>query len=238
MSQRLAIVTGTSSGIGAAVARLLLEHGWEVIGIARREARFGDGYRHMALDLADAQAAAQAIERECGTRLAERAWERVGLVNNAAVAIPGRIESVDALELPRALTVNVAMPLWLMGFVLKRRPRGAEVRVLNVSSGAAHRGVPGLAAYCASKAALRIAGMAVAAEVEEALAIYAYEPGVVDTDMQREAREQAPDEFPSAALFRQYHAEGRLAAPDLPAADIVKFLESERAERFTEGRRS
>jgi len=238
MSQRLAIVTGTSSGIGAAVARLLLEHGWEVIGIARREARFGDGYRHMVLDLADAEAAAQAIERECGTRLAERAWERVGLVNNAAVAIPGRIESVDALELSRALTVNVAMPLWLMGFVLKRRPRGAEVRVLNVSSGAAHRGVPGLAAYCASKAALRIAGMAVAAEVEEGLAIYAYEPGVVDTDMQREAREQPPEEFPSVTLFRQYHAEGRLAPPDLPAADIVKFLESERAERFTEGRRS
>jgi NAD(P)-dependent dehydrogenase (short-subunit alcohol dehydrogenase family) len=238
MSERLAIVTGTSSGIGAAVARQLLERRWQVMGIARRAVKLGDGYRHLALDLADAAAAASVIERECGARLGERAWERVALVNNAAVALPGRIENVDAVELARTLTVNVAMPLWLMGFVLKRRPRGAEVRVLNVSSGAAHRGVPGLAAYCASKAALRIAGMAVAAEVEEALAIYAYEPGVVDTDMQREAREQTPEEFPSVALFRQYHAEGRLAAPDLPAADVVKFLESERAERFTEGRRS
>jgi len=39
-------------------------------------------------------------------------------------------------------------------------------------------------------------------------------------------------------MFRQYHAEGRLAAPELPAADIVEFLESEQAERFTEGRRN
>ena len=238
MSERLAIVTGTSSGIGAAVARQLLERGWQVIGIARRRVKLGDGYRHLALDLADAAAAAPLIERKCGARLAERAWERVGLVNNAAVAIPGRIESVDAVELASAFTLNVAMPLWLTGFVLKRRPRGAELRVLNVSSGAAHRGVPGLAAYCASKAALRMAGIAVAAEVEEGLAIYAYEPGVVDTEMQREARESTPEEFPSVALFQQYHAEGRLAPPDAPAADIVKFLESERAERFTEGRRS
>lgn len=238
MSERLAIVTGTSSGIGAAVARQLLERRWQVIGIARRAVNLGDGYRHLALNLADAAAAASVIERECGARLGERAWERVALVNNAAVALPGRIENVDAVELARTLTINVAMPLWLMGFVLKRRPRGAELRVLNVSSGAAHRAVPGLAAYCASKAALRNAGMAVAAEVEEGLAIYAYEPGLVDTDMQREAREQTPEGFPSVALFRQYHAEGRLAAPDLPAADIVKFLQSERAERFTEGRRS
>ena len=46
------------------------------------------------------------------------------------------------------------------------------------------------------------------------------------------------DEFPSGTLFRQYHAEGRLAPPEAPAADIVEFLESERAERFAEGRRT
>jgi benzil reductase ((S)-benzoin forming) len=112
------------------------------------------------------------------------------------------------------------------------------LRVVNVSSGAAHRAVPGLAAYCASKAALRMAGMVAAAELDDDTAIYSYEPGVVDTEMQRAAREMPLDEFPSGAMFRQYHAEGRLAAPELPAADIVKFLESERAERFVEGRRT
>jgi benzil reductase ((S)-benzoin forming) len=130
------------------------------------------------------------------------------------------------------------MPLWLIGLVARLKPAGTKLRVVNLSSGAAHRAVPGLAAYCASKAALRMAGMVAAAELDGESAIYSYEPGVVDTEMQRAAREMPLDEFPSGAMFRQYHAEGRLAAPELPAADIVEFLESEQAERFTEGRRN
>src|SRR5438874_7514475 len=238
MSDRLALVTGTSSGIGAALARELVAHGWQVIGVARRPVQLPRGYRHLALDLANAGSAAPAIEREFGARLAERNWERLGVVNNAAAAPAGRVEALDAGELARALALNVAMPLWLMGLALRLRPAKTALRILNVSSGAAHRAVPGLAAYCASKAALRLAGMTVAAETEGDIAIYSYEPGVVDTEMQRRAREMPLEAFPSGAMFRQYHAEGRLAPPEAPAADIVKFLESERAERFMEGRRT
>jgi benzil reductase ((S)-benzoin forming) len=237
--ERLALVTGTSSGIGAAIARQLLDRGWQVIGVARRTPRLAAAhYRHLALDLADAAKASAALEREFGARLVERAWERVGLVNNAAVAPAGRTRNVDAVELARAFTLNVAMPLWLIGMLVRRRPGQAQLRVVNISSGAAHRTVAGLAAYCASKAALHMAGACVAAEEEPGLAIYSYQPGVVDTVMQREAREMPLEEFPSGVMFRQYHAEGRLAAPDLPAADVVKFLETERAERFVEGRRT
>jgi hypothetical protein len=61
---------------------------------------------------------------------------------------------------------------------------------------------------------------------------------VVDTEMQRATRETPLEEFPWGTTFRQYHAEGRLVPPELPAADVVKFLESERAERFVESRRT
>src|SRR5204863_8927759 len=63
MSERLALITGTSSGIGAAVARGLLKRGWTVVGIARRKVKFGGHYEHLALDLSDA-AAAKKIENE------------------------------------------------------------------------------------------------------------------------------------------------------------------------------
>jgi len=64
---RLALVTGTSSGIGAAVARQLLEHGWQVVGVARRTPKFpGANYQHLALDLADLSGAAAEIERQMG----------------------------------------------------------------------------------------------------------------------------------------------------------------------------
>ncbi|HSU78559.1 MAG TPA: SDR family NAD(P)-dependent oxidoreductase [Burkholderiales bacterium] len=237
MSDRIALVTGTSSGIGAAVAKELLEHGWQVIGVARRTAKLAGNYRHLALDLAETGTASATIEREVGARLAERAWQRVGLVNNAALAPAGRVQKLDAGELARAYAVNTVMPLWLMGFVLRRRPEGAPVRVVNISSGAAQRPFPGLSIYCSSKAALRMAGMVVAAEVED-VGVFSYEPGVVDTEMQRATREMPLEEFPWGTTFRQYHAEGRLVAPELPAADVVKFLESERTERFVESRRT
>ncbi|HET7364683.1 MAG TPA: SDR family NAD(P)-dependent oxidoreductase [Burkholderiales bacterium] len=236
--ERIALVTGTSSGIGAAVARRLLEGGWQVVGVARRTSNFESGnYRHLALDLAEVERATALIGREFGARLAERAWQRVGLVNNAALAPAGRVQRIEASELARAYALNAVMPLWLMGFVLRRRPDGAQVRVVNISSGAAQRPFPGLATYCSTKAALRMAGMVVAAEVED-VGVFSYEPGVVDTEMQRATRERPLEEFPWGTTFRQYHAEGRLVAPELPAADVVKFLESERTERFVESRRS
>src|SRR3954468_5092832 len=103
-AERFALVTGTSSGIGAAVTRQLLVHGWQVLGIARRAVRLEDDYHHLALDLADASAA-PAIERELGARLRERRWQRIGLVNNAAAAPAGRVQSLKADELAAALAL-------------------------------------------------------------------------------------------------------------------------------------
>ena len=63
MSERLALVTGTSSGIGAAVAKELLSHGWHVVGVARRVPKMGgERYRHLKLDLADVAAATRTID--------------------------------------------------------------------------------------------------------------------------------------------------------------------------------
>ena len=236
MSERRALVTGTSSGIGGAVAKELLSRGWHVLGVARRKAQFNGKYQHLALDLSDVGAATRTIEDQLGARIAEPGWTRVGLVNNAAIGLAGRVQNLDAAELSRSFELNAVMPLWLMGFVIKRAK--APVRVVNLSSGAAVRAFPGLAAYCASKAALRMAGMAVSAEVEKDLNILSYAPGVVDTEMQLATRSKSLEEFPWVETFRRFHAEGRLVSPELPAADIVKFLEADGGERFVEARLS
>jgi benzil reductase ((S)-benzoin forming) len=236
MSERLALVTGTSSGIGAAVAKELLQRGWQVVGVARRAAKIDHAaYKHLTADLSDVTSATRTIERDFGRRLDEGAWQRVGLVNNAAIGLAGRVQRLDAEELLRSYALNAVMPLWLMGFFVRRAK--APVRVVNVSSGAALRPFPGLAAYCASKAALRMAGMSVAEEVESNLHILSYAPGVVDTEMQLATRSKSLEEFPWGETFRRFHAEGKLVSPELPAADIVKFLEADGGERFVEARR-
>ena len=244
---RLALVTGTTSGIGAALAKQLLQRGWEVAGVARRKPTLENPrYHHLAVDLGDVPMAVKSIESKLGPLLGERAWQRVGLVNNAASAsLLGPVQRLDAHELVRLYAINVAIPTWLMGFVVRNSHRGAMIRIVNLSSGAAVRAFPGLAAYCGGKAALRMAGMAFAAELESPLrstatpdvAILSYEPGVVDTEMQLATRSKSQEEFPWVETFRGFAAQGALVAPEIPAAEIVEFLEADGRAHFIERRR-
>ena len=244
-STRIAIVTGTSSGIGAAVASQLLAAGWTVVGIARRDATEQARYRHLSLDLGDLDRASRVIEDEAGPLLHGN-WERVALVNNAArTGALGPLQDVPLADLQATCTVNLAAPLWLMGFVVRHAPADAAVRIVNVSSGAAVQPIPGLSGYCASKAALRMAGMVFAQELEAApstsapardVAILSYEPGVVDTEMQVGARSYSERDFPWVGTFRGFKDDGMLVPADAPAAEIVAFVQSNRASRFEERR--
>jgi NADP-dependent 3-hydroxy acid dehydrogenase YdfG len=96
IDRRIVLVTGTSSGIGAAVARLALERGWTVCGVARRPAQIEhDRYEHVALDLGQVGELDVALGPRLRSRLSE-APSRVGLVNNAAsLDLLGRVEDID-----------------------------------------------------------------------------------------------------------------------------------------------
>ena len=102
---------------------------------------------------------------------------------------------------------------------------------------------PGITAYAGSKAALRIVGMGLGAErtspsvhAHANVAIISYEPGVVDSEMQRLARSQPPETLPCVEVFRRLATEGRLVAPSAPAAEIVQLLEGEDLRGFNERR--
>ena len=245
MPSRLAFVTGTSSGIGSALLGGLLSGGWHVIGASRRTpARAHEAYEHLEIDLAD-PAMAPAVEQRLVERLRERPWSRIGLVNNAAHAgAPGPLERASLADTARAHAVNVAAPMWLMGLFVRLTPRDTPLRIVNVSSGAARQVVPGLAAYCSSKAALRMAGMVLAAELQSRqrntpaprdTAILSYEPGVVETPMQQAARGASRDEFPWVDLFLGFKEQGIVVEPERPAAEILAFLEGS-APVFSERR--
>jgi benzil reductase ((S)-benzoin forming) len=240
-------VTGTSSGIGAAVASHLLEAEWTVIGVARRPGPIEHPrYRHVAVDLSNFGSALPSLDAAIGDALGAREWRRVGLVNNAALGGSlGPVERIDAGDFQRILAVNVVAATHLMGLFVARTPVRAALRIVNVSSGAAVRPFPGLAAYAASKAAMRMAGMVLAAELESAqrnsgrpddVAIVSYEPGAVDTAMQSGARALSNDEFPWVGLFHDFAARGMLVSPDQPAAEIVRLLESGSRPAFSEER--
>ena len=247
MPDRIAIVTGTSSGIGAAVAGQLLQKGWHVVGIARRGSVLRDPkFRQLTMDLSDVGESPKTIERDVAPMLAEREWSRVGLVNNAATAgDPGPVERIATRDLLGLYALNVVLPMWLMGFAVRHVQPDAALRIVNVSSAAAVHPLPGLGAYGSSKAALRMSGMILGQELDSAerptpapadSAILSYEPGVVDTEMQTGARSHSPKNFPWVGMFVNFKRQGMLVRASVPAGEIVQFLESDRAPRFSEAR--
>lgn len=240
---RLAIVTGTSSGIGEHVARQLLTRGWTVVGMSRRPAPIdAAGYRHVAVDLGDLRALQRIILDDLAPLVADGRWTRIGLVNNgAAIGSLRALEDADPVAFANVLAVNTVAPVALMGMLTRHANAQVPLRIVNVSTGAATAPLPGVGEYGASKAALRLAGMTCAAElsspervggVRRNVGILSYSPGVVDTPMQVSAR--APR--PWNTMFVNFHASGQLVQPDGPAREIVEYLESERADPSGERR--
>ena len=245
-NRRLAIVTGTSSGIGEKVARQLLQPGWEVIGISRRAVAMDTrGYAHCSLDLADVARLTSGLETQVGPRIREEGLSRLALVNNAAdVALLGQVDQLEPTGMLQAYAVNTVAPVLLMGWVLRTAPPRIPVRIVNVSSGAGVEPFPGLGAYGSTKAALRLAGMVLAAELDLRAAgearrdatVWSYEPGVVATAMQEAVRSAPTETVPIVQVFQNLATEGRLRPADAPATEIVSYLEADGYPGFSEQR--
>lgn len=240
----LALITGTSSGIGAALAHELLERGWSVVGMARRAAAIAHpAYRHLVLDLSKVRALTDALDHQLGEVVARPAVTRLALINNAAdVGLLGTIAELDAAALVNVYAVNVAAPIALSGWLLRRGNPSAAFRIVDVSTGAARNPYPGLGAYGGSKAALRLSGMILAEELDDAeqsgapardVAILSYEPGVVDTEMQQDLRETTLEVLPMREYFAELDRDGRLVPPSAPAGEIADFLMEDGVPRYS-----
>jgi NAD(P)-dependent dehydrogenase (short-subunit alcohol dehydrogenase family) len=157
------VVTGASTGIGLAIARVLVGHGVHVFGSVRRRAdadrvrsELGQGFSPLVFDVTDT-AAIQAAVPVVAARLDGRTlW---GLVNNAGIAIGGPLIHQPLDEVRRVLEVNVIGALAatqafapLLG--TDRARTGTPGRIVNISSVAGRMSAPFLGAYAASKRAL------------------------------------------------------------------------------------
>ena len=160
---RSVVVTGASTGIGWATAKLLLTSGFRVFGSVRRQAdaerlrsEFGANFTPLLFDVTD-EAAVLAAARE--VRAALNGETLAGLVNNAGIAVAGPVLELAADEFRRQMDVNVLGPViatQAFGPLLGVDPslKGPKGRIVMVSSVAGKNGNPLMSAYSASKHAI------------------------------------------------------------------------------------
>ena len=188
LSEKVAVVTGASEGLGAALARELDRHGWALVLDARDAARLEESVK----GLARAHPTPGDVTDE-GHRaaLVARAAELGGaslLVNNASTLGASPQPTVADLTpevLEAVFRTNLQAPVELVrGLLPQLRASGGTV--LNISSDASVEGYPGWGAYGASKAALDQVSRVLAAE-EPGVRVYAVDPGDMRTRMHQDA---------------------------------------------------
>ncbi len=190
MTEKCALVTGASSGLGRDIARALAKRGYSLVLVARRVDRLealakelGGTAEVCACDLTDAKARAAVAERYKG---------RVTLlVNNAGLGAFGLFWASDFEAERRMIQTNIEAPHHLMKLFLSDFVARGEGRVLNICSAAAFAPGPRMAAYYATKAYLLRLTEAVSEELRQAnspVTVTAFCPGPIRTEFDKVAQ--------------------------------------------------
>ncbi|MEM7709231.1 MAG: SDR family oxidoreductase [Pseudomonadota bacterium] len=189
---RIALITGASRGIGAATAREMAAAGMRVVLLARDI--------NAIADLAGELGAETALAVPCDVARWHGVAQAVDACNDTfglpdvVVANAGMIEPMapladaDPEAWAQAITVNLTGTYHVIRAVLPAMLARGSGTILTVSSGAAHRALPGWSSYCASKAGAKMLTESIHAEYGDTLRVMGLSPGTVATQMQREIK--------------------------------------------------
>ncbi|OBX57041.1 3-oxoacyl-[acyl-carrier-protein] reductase [Moraxella osloensis] len=230
MTQRIALVTGASRGIGQAIAKRLANEGYLVIGTATSEegaAAVNDYLQELGgagrvLNVQDAEQINQlfdSIEKEFGNVQV--------LVNNAGITQDGLLMRMDDNAWERVLDVNLTSVFRTSKRAIKGMMKARQGRIINITSVVAAMGNAGQTNYTASKAGIEGFTRSLAREIgSRQITVNCVAPGFIDTDMTKDLDEALIQSMLNAVPLV------RLGKPEDIAA-AVNFLASEEAGYIT-----
>jgi len=210
---KIALVTGGSRGIGAAIAKRLAADGASVAitytkgadaaaSVVKEIERAGGKAIAIQADAADAAAGKAAVEKTFAT------FGRLDvLVNNAGTAIPKTFEEATLEEMDRVLDINVRGVFVATQAALKHMTYGG--RIITIGSAVGERVVvPGLVPYAATKGAVKIFTQSLSREVgSRGITVNNVQPGPIETDLNPAVGDWAVPQKAATALDRYGHVE-------------------------------
>ncbi|MFI0979213.1 SDR family oxidoreductase [Streptomyces sp. NPDC021093] len=232
LTGKTALVTGGSRGIGRAIALRLAREG-ALVGV--HYAGNEQAAKETVTAVEDAGGHAFALRTELGVPGdADALWAAFDLhadgvdilVNNAGIAGPGQIQDVTEEDYDRVFAVNAKAPFFIVQKGLDRLRDGG--RIINVSSGVTKVAFPGMTSYAASKGAVEVLTLTLAATLgARGITVNAVSPGTIETDIHPWMAD--PETKAHAASFSVFDRVGQPA----DVADVVGFLASDDARWIT-----
>ncbi|ESK37665.1 3-oxoacyl-ACP reductase FabG [Acinetobacter nectaris] len=227
--RKIALVTGASRGIGAAIAAQLINDGFFVVGTATSEAgaekltaQFAEDGVGAVLDVRDAtaiDALVTHIEKEYGSVLV--------LVNNAGITRDNLLLRMSEDDWDDILNIHLKAVYRLSKRVLKGMTRARFGRIINISSVVAHFANPGQANYSAAKAGIEAFSRSLAKEMgSRQITVNSVAPGFIATEMTDQLSEEIRKKMTEQVAL------ARLGNPQ-DIADAVSFLAGEKSSYIT-----
>ncbi|MCU4414823.1 3-oxoacyl-ACP reductase FabG [Acinetobacter sp. WU_MDCI_Axc73] len=227
--RKVALVTGASRGIGAAIAQQLLQDGYFVVGTATSESgaqklteQFGEQGAGLALDvrhLDQIEAVVSTIEQNYGPVLI--------LVNNAGITRDNLLLRMSEDDWDDILNIHLKAVYRLSKRVLKGMTKARFGRIINVSSVVAHFANPGQANYSAAKAGIEAFSRSLAKEMgSRQITVNSVAPGFIATEMTEALSDDLRKKMSDQVAL------GRLGEPQ-DIANAVSFLASDKASYIT-----
>jgi 3-oxoacyl-[acyl-carrier protein] reductase len=211
LTDKVAIVTGGSRGIGRAIVQLFAEEGADVTFFYRDNAAAAQsvveqgkaaGKRIAAekVDIRDSAACAAAVER-----VVERAGRIDILVNNAGIIRDNQLAAFEDDDVQSVLDTNVGGVFNATRAVVPHMIVQRSGKIINLSSVAGEKGGRGQTNYAASKGAINAFTRALAVELApRRITVNCVAPGVIDTEMSQDVRAIAGDEVKARILLKRY----------------------------------
>ncbi len=192
MSRGTVLVTGASSGIGAALARQFANNDFDLIITARREPSLeelresilSEASHHTKIDVIKCDLAARDGATQLMSLIEERKLDIDVLVNNAGIAVTGPFQQLSSAEIDNLLLLNIMALTQLTHLCLPGMIERGTGRILNVASVAAFQPVPSMSVYAASKAFVLSLTESLSEELKgTGVSATALCPGLTETEM-------------------------------------------------------